>query len=69
MTRLHGLSTFIIGRDNGTLDQNLKEVIKRMREFQTQFCEGVPKIRLMKLLLSEVAELKNEEEIEMRAED
>jgi len=29
-----------------------------MREFQTQFCEGVPKARLMKLLFSEVAELK-----------
>lgn len=60
--RLHTLSTYILGKDNGTLDQNLKEIIKRMKEFQSQFCEGVPKVRLMKLLFSEVSELKLEEE-------
>ena len=40
-----------------------------MREFQSQFCEGVPKIRLMKLLLSEVAELKAEEENEINMDE
>lgn len=58
------LSTYILGKDNGTLDQNLKDIIRRMKEFQSQFCEGVPKIRLMKLLFSEVSELKLEEEQE-----
>lgn len=62
--RLHTLSTYILGKDNGTLDQNLKDIIKRMKEFQSQFCEGVPKVRLMKLLFSEVADLKVEEENE-----
>ena len=52
------LSSYILGEDKGSLDGNLKDIIRRMREFQHQFCEGVPKVRLMKLLFAEVAELK-----------
>lgn len=58
------LSVYILSKDLGSLDINLKEIIKRMREFQNQFCEGVPKVRLIKLLLAELAELKAEEEME-----
>ena len=52
------MANTISGRNDMKFPEMIRYLMENMNLFKNQYCEGIPKLRLIKLLLIELAELK-----------
>jgi len=57
---LINLTRLISGEANKSLDEMLQMITTNLQTYKEDFIEGIPKLRIIKLLLIEIAELKRE---------
>jgi hypothetical protein len=57
---LNILAQKILGVATGGFEKNVMLIVKSIQKFQTGEVEGVPKARLIKLLLNEIRDLKGD---------
>jgi hypothetical protein len=48
----------LTGTRNKDFTKLVQYIMKNLKSFKGQYCEGIPKLRLIKLMLIELAELK-----------
>ena len=59
---LKTMAKLITGKKNMEFGEMIRHLMENMASYKNQYCEGIPKLRLIKLLLIELAELKKEDE-------
>ena len=52
------MAKVITGKKNMEFGDLIRHLMANMNIYKNQYCEGIPKLRLIKLLLIELAELK-----------
>lgn len=52
------LARIITGNMIMEFNELIKHIIKNLKSYRGLYCEGIPKLRIIKLLLIEIAELK-----------